>query len=116
MVSDVDSLSDGEIDRKAQKRSDQYADYRKRVASKAADIGTLHAVADPERKERCRTDLEAFLQEYFPDSTGLSEFSPSHRRVIKRLERCILVGGRFANAVFRGFGKSSIASNAALWI
>ena len=115
MVSDVDSLSDGEIDRKAQKRSDQYADYRKRVASKAADIGTLHAVADPERKERCRTDLEAFLQEYFPDSTGLSEFSPSHRRVIKRLERCILVGGRFANAVFRGFGKSSIASNAALW-
>ena len=66
MVSDVDSLSDGEIDRKAQKRSDRYADYRKRVASKAADIGTLHAVADPERKERCRTDLEAFLQSISP--------------------------------------------------
>ncbi len=56
-----------------------------------------------------------FLQSYFPNSTGLSPFSDDHLRVIERIQRCILDGGRFINAVYRGFAKTTIATNAAIW-
>jgi hypothetical protein len=89
---------------------------RSRERSKAvADIGTLPPIADPQRREECRLNLAAFLQTYFPNSTGLSPFSPDHLRVIERIERCILDGGRFINAVYRGFAKTTIATNAAIW-
>lgn len=80
-----------------------------------ADIGAIPAVKDPARRERCRADLLAFLVEYFPLSTGLSPFSEDHRRVISRIQDCILRGGRFTNAVYRGFAKSTISENALLW-
>jgi len=80
-----------------------------------ADIGELPAVVDPERKEACRNDLFLFLTTYFPNSTGLKPFSADHRRVIERIQRCILEGGRFVNAVYRGFAKTTISENASIW-
>lgn len=80
-----------------------------------ADIGKIPKPKHPKRRESCRRDLEKFLTTYFPYSTGLSPFSDDHKRVISRIQDCILRGGRFVNAVYRGFAKSTISENALLW-
>lgn len=80
-----------------------------------ADVGEIAKPLNPERREACRLDLLRFLIEYFPNSTGISPFSDDHRRVIGRISDCILRGGRFINAVYRGFAKSTISENALLW-
>lgn len=80
-----------------------------------SDIGEIPPVVDPARKAACRESLELFLQTYFPASTGLSPFSADHKRVIATVQRCIIDGGRFVNAVYRGFAKTSISTNAAIW-
>jgi hypothetical protein len=82
---------------------------------KGSDIGEIPKVAHPKRRAKCRLDLERFLITYFPYSTGLSPFSADHRRVVARIQDCLLRGGRFCNAVYRGFAKSTISENALLW-
>lgn len=89
--------------------------YERRKASQAADIGQIPAVHDPSRRESGRLDLAKFLSTYFPASTGLSEFSDDHLRVIQRLQACILEGGQFVEAMFRGSAKTTIGENATLW-
>lgn len=89
--------------------------YSKRKSAEAADIGEIPPIADPGRRDGCRNDLFRFLTTYFPNSTGLSPFSEDHRRVIERIQRCILFGGLFVNAVYRGFAKTTISENAAIW-
>lgn len=83
--------------------------------SAVAEIPPLVPVANPERRQACRFDLRKFLQEYFPQSTGLSPFSQDHLRVIQRIQLCAIEGGLFGNAVYRGFAKTTIAENAAIW-
>lgn len=83
--------------------------------SEVSDIGDIPNVANPERKEACRLNLRLFLQTYFPNSTGLSPFSADHERMIDRTQSTILNGGRNLNAVYRGFAKTSISTNAAIW-
>jgi hypothetical protein len=80
-----------------------------------ADIGEIPKPGNPDRREACRLDLAKFLIEYFPQSTGLSPFSDDHVRVIGRVQDCVLRGGRFINAVYRGFAKSTISENSLLW-
>lgn len=80
-----------------------------------ADIGKIPPVANPARREACRLDLFRFLTTYFPNSTGLRPFSEDHARVIGRLQDCCLGGGAFANAVYRGFAKTTISENSAIW-
>jgi hypothetical protein len=91
------------------------AQRSRELTASVADIGALPPVVNPVRKEACRYDLFLFLTTYFPNSTGLKPFSEDHRRVIERIQRCILEGGRFVNAVYRGFAKTTISENAALW-
>lgn len=78
------------------------------------DIGAIPAVADPERRERCRRDLRLFLETYFPAKFAL-EWSGDHLRVIDRIQRSVLGGGLYALAMPRGSGKTTICENAALW-
>jgi hypothetical protein len=53
---------------------------------------------------------------YFPDTTGLTPLSEDHtEKVIPRIQRCCLEGGRTGNAVYRGFAKTTITENAAIW-
>src|SRR5690349_8237859 len=80
-----------------------------------ADIGELPEVADSDRRESCRLDLQRFLVTYFPASTGLSPFSEDHERAIGRIQRCALEGGLFIQAFPRGFAKTTISENAAIW-
>ncbi|NBW15175.1 MAG: hypothetical protein EBR82_44965 [Caulobacteraceae bacterium] len=80
-----------------------------------SDIGEVPKCVNPERRKSCRLNLAGFLEVYFPQSTGLSPFSADHVRVIGRIQDCILRGGRFTNAVYRGFAKSTISENSLLW-
>jgi len=96
--------------------------HRERMARKSrdqsaavAEIGPIPAVKDPKRRKACERDLHRFLTTYFPHSTGLKPFSPDHIRVIERIQKCALKGGRFLQAVYRGFAKSTIAENTAIW-
>ncbi|MDB5294811.1 MAG: hypothetical protein JWO31_794, partial [Phycisphaerales bacterium] len=51
----------------------------------------------------------------FQASTGLKPFSPDHRRAIDRIQSCALEGGLFVQAFPRGFAKTTISENSALW-
>lgn len=82
---------------------------------KGSDIGEIPPVLDRERRDTCGKSLLLFLTTYFPYSTGLSPFSDDHKRVIGRIEDCCTRGGRFVNAVYRGFAKSTISELALLW-
>jgi hypothetical protein len=89
---------------------------RSQEASQAlSDCGEIPPVVNPPRKEACRLDLGRFLTVYFPRSTGLSPFSADHQRAIKRIEVALLEGGRFAQACYRGWAKTSILEGAAQW-
>jgi len=57
-----------------------------------------------------------FLCTYFPHSTGLKRFSDDHIKVIRRIEQCALAGGKFVEAIYRGFAKSTILENSMIWV
>lgn len=95
--------------------SAQVAARQREKAARDNEIGELPPVNDPERREACRLDLERFLVTYFPNSTGLSPFSEDHKRVIARAQQCLLEGGRFANACYRGWAKTSILEGTCIW-
>jgi hypothetical protein len=96
-----------ETDRYDDKRT---ADLGRQRSMSAAgrEIGPLPPVADPDRRELCRDDLELFAVTYFPARFYLA-FSPVHRTVIDRMHRCTEGGGLFACAMPRAFGKSMLA-------
>ena len=98
-----------------ERRREKTVERGRATTAKGADIGEIPPVADPARRASCRDNLELFLTTYFPFSTGLSPFSDDHRRVIARIQDCLVRGGRFCNAVYRGFAKSTISENALLW-
>jgi hypothetical protein len=99
----------------AKAHSDLMARKSREQHAAASEIGPIPAVINPERKERCRLDLFAFLTTYFPHSTGLRPFSPDHHRVIALIQDAIINGGRLVNAVYREFAKSTIVENAMIW-
>ncbi len=100
---------------KAKSHSEQVARRLREKSAIDSEVGPIPDVVDPERKERCRLNLFAFLTTYFPLSTGKSPFSEDHHRVVAEMQDCIINGGRRVNAVFRGFGKTTIAENTTLW-
>lgn len=89
------------------------AERSRRMSESVRDIGDIPPVENPERKESCRRDLARFIMTYAPE--GKDPFSDDHFRVIKRIENAIFHGGRFVEAVFRGFGKSTISELTAVW-
>jgi hypothetical protein len=75
------------------------------------NIGPVPRIKDIARREACRKDLAKFLMTYAPE--GKNPYSEDHLRVIKRIENAIFHGGRFVEAVYRGFGKSTIGGGRA---
>lgn len=91
------------------------AAYSREEYAKSADIGEIRAVKNRRRKNACRFDLLKFLTMYFPASTGLRPFSDDHKRIVARIQSCVLHGGRIGNVVYRGFAKTTISENSVLW-
>lgn len=99
----------------------QYEAHKSRVGRRqrehslaARDIGPIPPPLHPRRRELCRLDLARFCKTYLPHHFPL-EWSRAHRRILALLQRAILTGGRAAYAMPRGFGKTTLASAAALW-
>lgn len=99
----------------SQTHADNYEVYLERQAERSRmrsligrDIGELPEVVNPERKERGRKSLEAFAMDYFPHRFYLA-FSQPHRDAITRFEHISANGGKFALAMPRGSGKTSLA-------
>ena len=100
---------------------DQYAKHKARMAQaqrdKSAtgrDIGPLPPVANPDRKAASRETLRGFCETYLAAKFPLA-WSIDHLACIAKLETAARKGGRFAFAMPRGNGKSTIAEAAALW-
>lgn len=98
----------------------KYETKKRRAAAASAaessagrEIGPLPPVKNPRRKKRCEKSLEAFCRTYFPARFPLP-FSAAHRQAIERMETCTKEGDRFALAMMRGGGKTTIAECAVL--
>lgn len=90
--------------------------YERKVHARAADIGDIPPVKNPPRRAGGERDLLFFLVTYFPASTGQKPFSDDHKRMIARIQRCALEGGLFLNLFPRGFAKTTIGENSAIWV
>lgn len=99
----------------AYQRIKELAARRRRESSaQGRDIGALPPVADPARRESCRTDFRLFCETYFASAFSRG-WSPDHLRCIGKIERSVLRGGLFALAMPRGSGKSTLSETAAVW-
>ena len=93
---------------------------RKRKARKKAlanDIGRLPAVADPERRERCRRSLPLFMRTYCMGAGGFLKSEPSERmgEIIEHLQAVVQSGGRTHIRMARAHGKSSFIKGACVY-
>ena len=88
---------------------------RKRAENESVrDIGEIPPVVDPERRARCEFGLVEFCITYLPE-TFYNELSEDHIDILRQIQACAIDGGMFIEAIYRGFGKSSIAEAGALW-
>ncbi len=97
-----------------ERRKDREAARQRQQSHLANDVLPFPEVADLDLVERCRTDLELFLQSFFPRTFRLP-FSADHRKSIGKCQQSAIEGGLFAWAAPRGTGKTAIAQGTALW-
>lgn len=72
-------------------------------------------MVNPKRKAKAIASLLFYLENYFPNSAGLSPYSDDHKRVIRRMESVLKHGGRLANSIYRGFAKTTTGTLALSW-
>lgn len=90
---------------------------RRRSAAMSAagrDIGPLPPVADHARKREALFSFRAYCESYFPHRFALA-WSDDHLTAIRRIETAVLDEGRFALAMPRGSGKSTLCETAVMW-
>lgn len=99
----------------------KYEAHRQRAAARSSeqsaagrDIAPLPKIAHPDRRRACARSLRAFCETYLAERFALA-WSRDHLTCLDRIETAGLVGGRFAYAMPRGTGKTTIAEAAALW-
>jgi hypothetical protein len=98
------------------KRNGKDLEPKTRVEKQAARRQSGRVVKIPPVKTPPRhvKNLEKWLKWYLP-GTFHKPFSADHRKVIRKIEQAVLVGGLFAVAMPRGFGKTSLIKAATLW-
>lgn len=77
------------------------------------NIGSIPVINNIKRRSSCRESLLTFIETYFME--GLNPFSEDHLRIIRRTQSVITEGGRLVEAVYRGFGKSTLSRIAIIW-
>jgi hypothetical protein len=86
---------------------------RKRSAE-GREVGPLPKVENARRKKACRGDLRRFCESYLAGRFPLA-WCEDHLKCIARMAEAVTGGGRFAFAMPRGSGKTSLCEAAALW-
>jgi hypothetical protein len=97
-----------------QQRKERERARQAEQARAGRELGVLPRVADPQRRRKAHASLRTFAETYFPERFTLA-WSPDHLRVIERMEKTILSGGRQAFAMPRGSGKTTLAEIGVLW-
>jgi len=97
-----------------EKHRENMAARQRDARAKAAEIGPLPEVVEPDRRQRCRESLREFAETYRPEAFSLG-WSEDHLRILERFETTVRDGGLFALAMPRGSGKTTITITAALW-
>jgi len=91
------------------------ATKRSRDASEdVREIGPLPSVVDDARRGASFISFKNFCENYFPHIFNL-DWSPKHISAIERIEKSINEGGKFALAMPRGEGKTSLLTVAMIW-
>ena len=83
-------------------------------AAEGREIGPLPPVENPERKAKAFESFQYFAETYFPHIFTLA-WSKNHITAIERIESTICSGGKFALAMPRGNGKTSLLTIAMIW-
>lgn len=97
-----------------QRKKDAAIVRSRQEVAEGREIGPLPPVVDPCRKARAVESLRFFLETYLPHIFNLA-WSRDHLAVIERIERTICNGEKFALAMPRGQGKTSLLEFAMLW-
>ncbi len=95
------------------KAKDERAAARRKASAEYREAGPLPDVVDVVRRNAGLDSLATFALTYFPERFPLP-FSPAHDEAIARLETCTNDGGKFACAMPRGSGKTTLAEVAVL--
>lgn len=93
---------------------DKMADASRERSKAGRELGEIAAVANAKRRAKGEQSLKFFLKEYFPERFRL-DWSPDHLKAIERIESAVRSGGRFALAMPRGSGKTTMCECAVLW-
>ena len=99
-------------------QEDRHREASRRWAAKQSlegrDIGPIPPVADENRRASASESFRVFCETYFPETFRLA-WSDDHKKVIGIIETTVKEGGRFALAMPRGSGKTTLCEKAALW-
>jgi hypothetical protein len=82
--------------------------------AEAQDIGEIPECVDPDRRKRAAESFDLFCRTYAPRTFYLP-WAPFHLSAAAKIERAARQGGRFAFAMPRAQGKSSLCEWAAIW-
>ncbi len=83
-------------------------------SKKAREIGALPEIKNPERRERCKDDIASFAKTYFPEFVQ-KNFSADHKEVLKKIRETIKNKAKYAYAMPRGSGKSTMLMISIIW-
>lgn len=100
----------------AQKHRERMAARSRAAYAASAELESLPKPRRPRRRAKAEQDLWYFLTgaKYFT-SPREKPLSAKHKKVVAFLQQCILEGGLYAQAIFRGFAKTTIGERAVLW-
>ena len=86
-----------------------------REASRAGrDISPIPSCLHPEDKEKGMESFQFFCERYFPQLFSIN-WSKDHLKVIAKIETAVRDGGKFAIAMPRGSGKTTLCEVACVW-
>jgi hypothetical protein len=98
-----------------QRHREQEAARRREQSRSVREIAPLPAMVNPTRRIKAKKDLKFFCEQYFPARFKLA-WSSYHLQVIERLQETLIQGGgKFALAMPRGSGKTTMIETSVVW-
>lgn len=98
----------------ADRHRNQAARRSRERYAEAGELGELPPVVDPERRAACEFDPQRFVESYCL-AEGMVALSDLHEKIIEDIGESMLHGGLYAQAIFRGFAKTTIAVWLIVW-
>jgi hypothetical protein len=103
------------IQEQGRKHRELMARKSREASASMREIAPLPAIKNPQRRISSRKNLQLFCEQYFPKTFPLA-WSSYHIKVINRLEEIYLTGGgKFALAMPRGSGKTTLCITSVIW-